>query len=428
MLMTPCALVLTLVMTTSADAGDDFFEAKVRPILVARCLECHGDLAKPKAGLRLTNREAMLQGGDSGPAATAGDPGKSLIVASIHYLEDPKMPPKGKLPDDEIATLERWVAMGLPWPKTEVAATARPLDFQITPEQRRFWSFQAVRATEPPSVHRQDWPINPVDRFILARLEKAGLSPAPEADRSTLIRRLSFDLTGLPPTVDEVSSFASDRSPDAYEKVVDRLLASPAYGQRWARQWLDVARYADSRDARGVGGSDDIADAWRYRDWVVDAFNRDLPYDQFIIHQIAGDQIPGADAGDINAEGMVATGLLTIGEWGTGDADKEKMLTDIVADQIDVVTRGFLGLTVACARCHDHKFDPISHADYYALAGIFFSTRILPDPGAKTQGSPMLRTPLATRARREAGEDVFAESWPRPIARWRSRGLLVASP
>ena len=178
-----------------------------------------------------------------------------------------------------------------------------------------------------------------------------------------------------------------------------------------------MARYADSRDARGVGGSDDIAEAWRYRDWVVDALNRDLPYDQFIVDQIAGDQLPGPVPGDINPEGMVATGLLAIGEWGTGDADKEKMLTDIVADQVDVVTRGFLGLTVACARCHDHKFDPISAADYYGLAGIFFSTRILPDPGAKTAGSPMLRTPIATRAQREAIADhkrALAEADGRP--------------
>ena len=193
-------------------------------------------------------------------------------------------------------------------------------------------------------------------------------------------------------------------SPGAFEKVVDRLLASPSYGQRWARHWLDVARYADSRDARGVGGGDDIGEAWRYRDWVVDALNRDLPYDQFIARQVAGDLLPGPTADDIDPDGMVATGFLTIGEWGTGDSDKEKMLTDIVADQVDVVTRGFLGLTVACARCHDHKFDPISADDYYGLAGIFFSTRILPDPGPKTAGSPMLRTPIPTRAQRLAIE------------------------
>ena len=387
-------------MATADDpAASAFFEAKVRPLLVARCLECHGESGKPKGGLRLHSREALLVGGDSGPAAVPGQPGESSLVAAIHYVDDPKMPPKGKLPDDEIAILERWVGMGLPWPSAGGSTgPTKGEAFRITPEQRDFWSFRPVRKVEPPGVRLEPWLINPVDRFVLARLEKEGLEPAPPADRSTLIRRVTFDLTGLPPTPEEVLAFERDVAADAFEKVVDRLLASPAYGQRWGRHWLDVARYADSRDARGVGSSDDIADAWRYRDWVVDALNRDLPYDQFITHQIAGDQLPGPTPGDINPEGMVATGLLSIGEWGTGDADKEKMLTDIVADQVDVVTRGFLGLTVACARCHDHKFDPISAADYYGLAGIFFSTRILPDPGPKTAGSPMLRTPIATRA------------------------------
>ena len=398
-------MVLTLPMTaTAADpAGDTFFEAKVRPLLVARCLECHGDTAKPKGGLRLTSRASVLSGGDSGPAVVPGQPGDTLLLDAVRYLDEPKMPPKGKLPDDEVAILERWVAMGMPWPSAApVESDNKGGGFPITAEHRRFWSFQPVRAVEPPAVRHEDKATNPVDRFILARLEKEELAPSPPADRATLLRRATFDLTGLPPSPEEVAAFVADASPDAFEKGVDRLLASPAYGQRWARHWLDVVRYADSRDARGVGGADDIGEAWRYRDWVVDALNRDLPYDQFIIHQIAGDQLPGPVPGDINPDGMVATGLLAIGEWGTGDADKEKMLTDVVADQVDVVTRGFLGLTVACARCHDHKFDPIATADYYGLAGIFFSTRILPDPGLKTSGSPMLRTPIATRAHREA--------------------------
>jgi hypothetical protein len=383
--------------------GDAFFETKVRPLLIARCQECHGATGKPKGGLRLISRESVLGGGDAGPAAVPGKPGESLIVGAIRYLDELKMPPKAKLADEEIAILERWVAQGLPWPKAAAtAAVPSGTEFKITEEQRRFWSFQPVKAVEPPTVNRQDWPLNPIDRFLLARLEKEGLSPSQPADRRTLLRRASFDLTGLPPSPEEVAAFVEDQAADAFEKVVDRLLASPSYGQRWGRHWLDVVRYADSRDARGVGGGDDIGEAWRYRDWVVDALNRDLPYDQFITHQISGDLLPGATPDEINPEGMVATGLLTIGEWGTGDADKEKMLTDVVADQIDVVTRGFLGLTVACARCHDHKFDPISAADYYGLAGIFFSTRILPDPGAKTAGSPMLRTPIATKAQRLA--------------------------
>jgi len=394
------ALLATAGPAVADEGGDAFFEAKVRPLLVARCLECHGDGAKPKGGLRLTSRAEALKGGDSGPAAVAGEAGGALVEA-VHYIDEPKMPPKGKLPDGEIAILERWVKLGLPWPeaKAEPAAPATALpEYKITDEHRRFWSFRPVdKGVEPPPVRLEGWPANPIDRFVLAGLERQGLGPAPAADRATLIRRATFDLSGLPPTPEEVAAFVADGSPEAFERVLDRLLASPAYGQRWGRHWLDVARYADSRDARGVGGSDDIGEAWRYRDWVVDALNRDLPYDQFIVHQVAGDRLPGPTPGEINPGGMVATGLLTIGEWGTGDADKEKMLTDIVADQVDVVTRGFLGLTVACARCHDHKFDPIPASDYYGLAGIFFSTRILPDPGAKTSGSPMLRTPIATK-------------------------------
>jgi cytochrome c553 len=382
-------------------AGEAFFESKVRPLLVARCLECHGETGKAKGGLRLTSRESLLRGGETGPAAIPGKADASLIVGAVRYVDEPKMPPKGKLPDEEIAILERWVSMGLPWPKAAADTSMKGAEFRITDEQRRFWSFRPVQKFEPPEVRQGDWPLNPIDRFILARLEKEGLKPSPPADRRTLIRRVTFDLTGLPPTPEDVSTFLNDQAADAFEKVVDRLLASPSYGQRWGRHWLDVARYADSRDARGVGGDGDIGEAFRYRDWVVDALNKDLPYDQFIVQQVAGDLLPGPTPDDIDPDAMVATGLLTIGEWGIGDADKEKMLTDIVADQIDVVTRGFLGLTVACARCHDHKFDPIATADYYALAGIFFSTKILPDPGPKTAGSPMLRTPIATKARRE---------------------------
>jgi len=247
-------------------------------------------------------------------------------------------------------------------------------------------------------VKDASWPKTAIDRFILAGLEAKGLKPAPPACKRTLIRRATFDLTGLPPTPAEIDAFLDDDSPDALARVVERLLASPQYGERWGRHWLDLVRYADSRDTRDLGTPTDITEAYRYRDWVVSAFNRDLPYDRFIIDQIAGDLVPAPKPGDFNVDGLVATGLLTIGEWGTGDADKEKMITDIVDDQIDVVGRAFLGLTLACARCHDHKFDPIPTADYYGLAGIFFSTHILPEPGIKTGGSPLLRTPLVPQA------------------------------
>ncbi|WZO99999.1 PSD1 and planctomycete cytochrome C domain-containing protein [Isosphaeraceae bacterium EP7] len=410
--LVPSAKVLAfLLVATPAFAAEDadFFELKVRPLLVKRCLECHGDAGKPKGGLRLSSRELILAGGDGGPAAVSGNPSESMLVEVLKYVDEPRMPPKEKLPDDEVAILTRWVADGMPWPDSGTPAAAALVVAKggmtpITDEQRRFWSFLPVVDPAPPAVRNAAWPVSDVDRFVLARLEAAGLTPALAADKPTLIRRATFDLHGLPPTPEEVAAFLADTSPGAFGRLVDRLLASPRYGQRWGRHWLDVVRYADSRDSRGVGGADDIGEAYRYRDWVVDAFNRDLPYDAFIVNQIAGDLLPSTTPGETNVDGLVATGLLTIGEWGTGDADKEKMLTDIVSDQIDVVSRGFLGLTIACARCHDHKFDPIPTADYYGLAGIFFSTRILPEPGAKTGGSPMLRTPIATKAQLAAAE------------------------
>jgi Protein of unknown function (DUF1549)/Protein of unknown function (DUF1553)/Planctomycete cytochrome C len=389
-------------------AATEFFEKDIRPLLVSRCHECHGD-GKVKGGLHITSRAKLLEGGETGPALVPGKPDESLLIQAVRYPSDGlKMPPKGKLPDADIAKLTRWVEMGAPWPETTAASPSGSGGaFVITEEQRRYWAFQpVVRPALPELRNSEARSTNPIDTFIRAKLAEQGLKPAPPADKRTLIRRATFDLTGLPPTPEEVDDFLNDHSPSAFAKVVERLLASPAYGERWGRHWLDVVRYADSRDSRGMGGDTDITEAWRYRDWVIEAFNDDVPYDRFIINQIAGDRLPPAQPGDLNVDGLVATGLLTIGEWGTGDADKEKMVTDIVNDQIDVVTRSFLGLTVGCARCHDHKFDPISQKDYYGLAGIFFSTRILPGPGAKTAGSPLLRTPLLTKAE-QAKRDTY---------------------
>ena len=276
------------------------------------------------------------------------------------------------------------------------------------PERRAFWSFQPVRNPKLPLVKNMAWCKNPIDRFILAGLEAKGLKPAPPADRRTLIRRASFDLTGLPPTPEDVEAFVNDKSPNAWGKVIDRLLASPTYGERWGRHWLDVVRYADSLDARGVGSEGDISEAWRYRDWVVNAFNTDLPYSEFMKYQVAGDLLPATNHQSptaLNPDGVIATSLLAIGNWGNGDADKDKILTDIADDQVDVISRGMMGLTVACARCHDHKFDPISTKDYYGLAGIFFSTHILPKLTPKGAGENILRVSLDTpeaKSNREA--------------------------
>ncbi len=405
-------------------AAEEFFEKEVRPLLVENCLKCHGD-KKPKGGLRLTSRDAVLKGGESGPAAVAGKPEDSLLIRAVRYDDTPQMPPKRKLSDRQIVALTRWVQLGLPWPQTTGSrATAEANGtFQITEEQRHFWSFQPMKAVPPPAVRDATWAKSAIDRFILAALEAKGLRPAPSADKRTLLRRVTFDMTGLPPTPQEMEAFLRDDKPNAFARVVDRLLASPAYGERWGRHWLDLVRYTDSFDARGIGGEMDCADAWRYRDWVVQAFNRDLPYDRFLTEQIAGDLLPSPNG--INRDGIIATGFLALGNWGGGDADKEKLLTDIADDQVDVVSRTFLGLTMACARCHDHKFDPISTADYYGLAGIFFSTHILANVGPKTNGPPMLRIPLVPPPEVEASKKTKKSI---PYANGAQEGGVPGSP
>jgi hypothetical protein len=392
------ALILHAPAQQPSPAAGEFFEKEVRPLLVERCLKCHGD-QKPKGGLQLTSRSAIMKGGDNGPAAVVGNPSESRLIEAVRQTGDLKMPPKEKLKDREIETLTRWITMGLPWPEGAGLAPPSGKKFTITDEQRRFWAWQPVKVVPPAPVKDQAWPHSDLDRFILAALEARGLHPAKLADKRTLIRRATFDLTGLPPTPDEIDAFLKDNSSDAFAHVVDRLLASPAYGQRWGRHWLDVVRYTDSFDSRilsGAGTVMDCSEAWRYRDWVVDAFNRDLPYDRFVIEQIAGDLLPGEQPA-----GTIATGLLALGNWGGGDADKDKLLTDIADDQVDVVSKAFLGVTLSCARCHDHKFDPFSQEDYYGLAGIFFSTHILPNVGPKTDGPPMLRIPVASKEDRE---------------------------
>jgi len=394
------ALTLTAVPTARADtpAAVEFFEKEVRPLLVEHCVKCHRD-DKVKGGLQLTGRAAVLRGGDSGAAVVPGKPRESLLIQAVRYDAEVRMPPKNKLKDEQIAVLARWVEMGAPWPgETATQPPPQSAAFQITAEQRRFWSFQPVRLLPAPAVKNAAWARSPIDRWVLAGLEAQGLQPAAPADRHTLIRRAYFDLIGLPPPPAELAAALADPAADWFDRLVERLLATPQYGQRWGRHWLDVVRYTDSADARGIGGPMDFGDAWRYRDWVVAAFNRDLPYDQFILHQLAGDIIGGTDFSDPATAPLVATGMLVIGNWGGGDADKEKLLTDIVDDQIDVVSRAFLGLTMSCARCHDHKFDPLSMEDYYGLAGIFFSTHILPEVGAKGAGAPIARVPLAAPA------------------------------
>jgi mono/diheme cytochrome c family protein len=361
-------------LPTSAEikggAGDDFFENKVRPIFAGQCGSCHQ--ARAGGGLSLTSREAILKGGETGPAIVPGDPDKSLLIEAVHQTGDLRMPKDGKLSADEIATLAQWIKMGAPWPKTDIAPVVIA-GKQITPDMRKWWSFQPLKDPAIPAVKEAAWSKSAksdIDRLVYAKLEEKGLAPSAPADKRTLIRRATLDLTGLPPTPDEIAAFEKDNSPDAFAKVVDRLLASPAYGERWGRHWLDVARYGDD-DIRGLDprgrGYMPMDGAWVYRDWVIKAFNEDLPYDNFVKMQIAGDLMEKKPTQDE----LKATGFLGGAPWIWDQAEPLQGRADERNERIDAVTRGFLGLTVACARCHDHKYDPILAKDYYALGGIF---------------------------------------------------------
>ncbi len=339
-----------------------FFETSIRPILVAHCNECHGP-EQQWASLRLDSRDAILKGGENGPAIVPGKPEESLLIEAVR--QDPfglSMPPESKLTDQQIADLVKWIAAGAVFPAEQAQA---PADVRAN-----HWSFQPIADPAVPSVSDTEWPTNDIDRFILEKLEAAGLQPASTAEKRILIRRVTFDLTGLPPSPAEVEAFVADDRPDAYARLVDRLLASPEYGERWGRHWLDVARYADSN-----GLDENIAhgNAWRYRDYVVEAFNGNKPYDEFVKEQIAGDLLEATDEAD-RRENLTATGFLVLGPKVLAEVDKTKMEMDIIDEQLDTLGRAMLGMTFGCARCHDHKFDPISAADYYALAGIFKST------------------------------------------------------
>jgi hypothetical protein len=369
-------------------AGVEFFEKKIRPLLSERCYECHGP-AKQRGGLRLDSLAAIRKGGDRGPPLVPGDPDKSLIIRAVGYADqDLRMPPKGKLPDQAVADLKTWIKMGAPGPK-DTGSTAVANTFDMA-ERLKHWAYQPVRADPLPDVKQRDWPLTPIDNFILAKLEAAGLAPAPSADKRTLLRRVTFDLIGLPPTPAEIDAFLTDDSPDAFRKVVDRLLASPHYGERWGRHWLDLMRYAETL---GHEFDFDIHNAWRYRDYVVRAFNDDLPYDQFVIEHLAGDLLPQprrtptfpplatdssppyeGGVGGVN-ESIVATGAFWLGEGKQAPVDVRQEQADRIDNQIDVLGKAFLGQTIACARCHDHKFDAIPTKDYYALAGYLKSSR-----------------------------------------------------
>jgi mono/diheme cytochrome c family protein len=362
----------------------EFFEARIRPILAEHCQRCHGS-KKQESGLRLDTREGLLKGNDAGPVVMPDKPEESPLVEAIRYDSSVKMPPKAKLPRQAIDDLTAWTRMGAPWPESSPSSAQPSATTSAT--STRHWAFRPVQDPPAPDVKDIAWPRNAVDRFILARLEGRGLAPSPTADRRTLIRRATFDLIGLPPTPGEVAAFEADGSPVAYARLIDRLLASPRYGERWGRYWLDVARYADTK-GYVLFQDADFHWAYTYRDYVVSAFNRDLPYDRFILEQLAADRLPTETK--TGKPPLTALGFLTLGGRFMGN------FHDVIDDRIDVVCRGLMSLTVGCARCHDHKFDPIPTRDYYALYGVLASAR-----------EPMI-PPEAGEPPRTAAYDAFA--------------------
>lgn len=344
------------------------FEAHVRPLLAEHCFECHSSKSKTiKGGLKLDSREAAIKGGDSGPGIVPGDVDKSLIIDAVRWKTF-EMPPRGKLTAAQVDALARWVSAGAPWPEQNSAAVETPTTYDWTKLKAEHWAWQPISKPTLPVVQTSAWVTNEIDAFVLAELEKSGLAPAPRADAATVVRRVYFDLTGLPPAPERVAEFAAVPSVDrdrAWATLIDELLASPQYGERWARHWLDVARYSD-----GFGGFLDgaaLPNAWRYRDWVIESFNHDLPINQFLRLQVAGDLLEQPQA---VATGFFALGPTYISDGGDPEATAQAM-SETLDDRVDTLSRGLLGLTVSCARCHDHKFDPIPQLDYYSLAGVF---------------------------------------------------------
>jgi mono/diheme cytochrome c family protein len=404
------ALAFALPALAQTPAQLELFEKNARPLFAEKCQACHNAKLK-SGGLDFSSPDAIKEAASTGVFGKPSDPENSVIVQALRYENTVKMPPQGKLNAESIAALRDWVAAGAPIPATTPAAGnalagtgVRPVSLRgvITDADKAFWSFKPISKAAPPTPKQADWATSPLDQFILAAIEKNGLKPAPQADKTTLIRRATFDLTGLPPNEKELEAFLADKSPQAYEKVIDRLLASPRYGERWGRHWLDVMRYADS-----TGSDEDhrYPHAWRYRDYVVDAFNSDMPYNEFVREQLAGDVLAADPGSGVGYRGIIATGFLALGKKALAQKDLPLKRYDVVDDQIDVTAKAFLGLTVTCARCHDHKFDPIATKDYYQLAAVFASTLSY----AKVVEGDPIQTPLAPEGKFEAFEKQWKE-------------------
>jgi len=388
-------LTATAVRAAEPDAARiKFFESKIRPVLIDQCYECHAAGAKAiRGGLLVDSRDGLLKGGDSGPAIVPGKPDESLLMSALRF-EDFEMPPKGKLGDDVVRNFEQWIREGAIDPRAGSApVVAKTIDIEAG---RQFWAFQPISNPALPAVADSRWSGCGIDRFVEAKRRAAGLDAAPAADRLTLIRRATFDLWGLPPRPEDIAQFLNDAGPDdeAFARVVDRLLAAPHFGERWGRHWLDVARYADTT---GGGRSAFFGAAWRYRDYVINCFNIDKPFDQFVIEQIAGDQLP-FDSHEQGRDQLTATAFLVLGPTNYEEQDKEQLRMDVIDEQIDTLGRAFMGMTIGCARCHDHKFDPIPTRDYYAMVGIFRSTQTLIHDNVSTWVKRPLPLPAAEQA------------------------------
>ncbi len=382
--------------------GFDFFEKNIRPVLTDKCFKCHStESQKLKGNLRLDSKEAMLKGGDSGAAIVPFNVEKSLLVKAIRWTDpDLQMPPKEQLTAHDIKNFEIWIKMGAPDPRKSTATNSAYGAYNWE-EARKFWSFQPVKRPEVPPVKDTKWPFNSIDRFVLAKLEQRNLIPNPGTDKRTLIRRATYDLTGMPPTPEEAKAFLDDKSPNAFEKVVDRLLASARYGEHWGRHWLDIVRYADTS---GCNSDFPVPDAYKYRNYVINAFNADIPYDEFLREQLAGDLLP-ARTDEEKFRNIIATGYLAISRR-FGSRANEFHLT--IEDTIDNVGKGMLGLSISCARCHDHKFDPIPTKDYYSLYGIFESTKYA-FPGTEVYRHPKDFVPLVSGTNVDAVAHYQAE-------------------
>ena len=412
-------MALALVVSPlGAESGDEYFEKRVRPLLVEHCAQCHGESLQ-SAAIDFREPASVI-----GSAVVSGDE-SSPLVRAVRYESAVKMPPTSKLPQQAIETLVDWVRMGAPWPGYEPVQAEDHGD-ETEPVESSHWAFQPLADAPVPDVGDSTWLRNDIDRFVLAKLRENGIEPSPEAGQRTLLRRASFDLHGLPPQAADMRRWTADTAPDAFGRVVEDLLASPHYGERWGRHWLDVARYADST---GVDEDHPFGDSWRYRDYVVDSFNNDLPFNQFVREQIAGDLLPAPGGGRLHARGVIATGFLALGPMALAQRDPIQKKYDVVDEQIDTVSKAFLGLTVACARCHDHKFDPILTSDYYALAGIFASTRTFDDwrrNGSRYYKHPLV-APEAYAAYKEQADAVTRLERIRSVARQQATLRYVAT-